>query len=404
MREILFVTWTAKMLGLSSLPYEGIWESQPEFINSFEIPRPTRIDRLQTASSRENLEEALKELTKDTGKNAEIWFLFPSVWEMAFNVQCPDFNTSDQVSEHLLWEAQQYLHRDISEFHVQWNHIDHNEYRIVVIRKDVFNPVVDNLKAAGFDKLHFGIEPDTGTKYHFSRKYDLNNPIDDEEEVPDFPEPHPKTGKTSLVFILISVLALIVVSASVYFNFRNGEIEISAESDDTVTELTPVVQAIPEIPIESVDSVIVAKEESGSLSDMFRELSGSGENIKMIVISEVEMRIEMIILEDLDKTLQTIDRNKWISKPQIAGTFKRDDKKVTVIQSQPIGFNTNVSQQDLSGWTKSAESIGLKTKGRSAFGEYNQALSLIELQWGSIFGFSKLYMAPANGQWTVTVQ
>ncbi|MBT3233911.1 MAG: hypothetical protein HN356_14005 [Calditrichaeota bacterium] len=403
MREILFVTWTAQLLGVSRLPYEGIWESQPDFIRSFEIPRPTRNDILQSVSSRENLDEALKALTRGTDIDSELWFLFPSIWEMTFNVQCPELDTSDQINEHLLWEAQQYLHRDISEFHIQWNLIGDNEYRIVIIRKDIFNSVVDALKAAGFEKLHFGIEPAQGTEYHFSPKYDLNNPID-LEDAPDLSISQPKTGKPSVVFIFISVFALIIVSSFVFFIFRNGEIETVTESDYASTDPTPVIQAIPEIPTKSVDSVFVVKEESHSISDMFRGLSGSGENIKMIVITEVEVRIEMIIIQDLDKILQTIEDNKWFSQPQKVGTFIRDGKTVSVIQSLPNGFNDSSSHQDMSGWLKSAESIGLKTNGRSAFGEYKQALSLIELQWGGIFGFSKLYMAPANGRWTITVQ
>ncbi len=400
MREVLFVTWTAETIQLSRLPYEGIWESQHELISSFETPRPTRIDRLQSASSRDNVVEALKELKRETALDSEIWFLIPPSWAVEFEVQCPDFDSTDQINDHLLWETQQYLHQDITEFHISRIHIEHNTFRIVAIRNDLFETLIDSFKEAGLDSIYLGIEPDEGAKYKFRPDYDLSITVDINEDQ-DLPEPFEKSKKPSVVIIGISALLLIIISVFVISTLFDGETETTTDTDETSPDSIRIVQPV----VETVETPSVQERETDRLSKMLHILTGSVENINLITITEVEMRIEMTGIDNPDEVLRIIDGNKWLSQSRIAGRFKRDGKTRTVFQSNPIGFNgKNNSRQNLTGWKESAESIGMKSKDRSAFGDYEQALRLIEQNWSDIFGFSKVYISHSKGSWSVTVQ
>lgn len=430
MREFLFVTWTAETLRLSRLPIEGIWESQPDFLSSFENPRPTRTDRMLIAASRTNLEEAIKELVRDKKIDVDIWFLFPSSWALKFRIQCPDFNSPDQIRDHLLWEASHYLTDDIADFHVTWNQIDQNKYQVTAIRKSLFITVVNAVKDSGLENVHFGIEPEPKLHYEFKLESDLTRPVEKDEELAEISISHHKR-RPSGIFLIISILAIVLISVftaqylfsgkkttdivndsinpedpdsqAVYLSKQNdAEVNPEATSESELESLTSNIKTANSERDDLTKTGLI--KDSAGLLEVLNELLVSGAKLDLLVITELEMRIEITGLKNPDKAIAVLDKNNRLKNSQIAGSFNRDGKSVTILQSKPIGFNSKISDRNLAAWVKSAESNGLKTTGRSAIGDYEQVLNLIESQWENLFGFSKLYMAPSNGDWLVTVQ
>ncbi len=412
MGEVLVINWSREQIELRQVPSEGVWPVDISPLKTSRLERATRVYRLKDSDSGERLSEALANLFTTVEITLPVWLLVPHDWVLTFHIDNPELQPPELRRAHLLWEVQQRLHGDITNFRVLFSADDTSPHTDVqVVRGEVLDAFTWAVTTAGLEIAGLVQEPAEGSHYSFELPFDLR------EAVPvDLVELPPMKAPTTFPPVVMIGLGVVVIAVAGYLLLiPSGKERPSKEAKPEPTpavvaemgkpvDESPVtkVPAEPAPPVQQKVSPVVS--EGVSPLSLMAQTLPAGARVELAVLSPVDFRAEISGIKDPGGWIADLRRSDMLKSIRRAGGYSSDRGDVVVVRLERLGWNPGAGARDLDSWTSRAGAVGLKARGRSAKGKFEAVLDLIDAMWTDSDGFTKILVAPDDGRWLVTVQ
>ncbi len=432
MNEAFLVCWSEVNLNLHRLPTEGIWNQDAEPLQSIELPRPTRTARFNHPESGGRLDEALNSLFREVDIALPVWMLLPDNWISHYRIKVEDLNPPSLTDQFIKWEVLQRLHGEHSEYRLLApTDYAPGDVEVYVIKNRLLDFFSNALEKTGIEFSGIGIEPRNGEPYSFELPCDLRDAVQfkSESEVPI------QIKKSIPPAAGIAVIVIAIAGASGWYLLGSkpessqpapsAKIIKSAEKTAPVKEITPAPLQDTTIAVKKVEPV--AKQAAAtavspavkptpssvktstpvSANSPFSQFIKSlprGSHIELAVISPVDFRVEITGLTHPDQWLSGLKKSPQFKSAELADKYKRKKENITIFHLANTGLSASNKPMDGKGWIQRAKQAGLQAESRRAWGDYEHAVGFVDVLWSDLSGFSKIYFAPENNYWVVTVQ
>lgn len=451
MSDVIVVTWSSDHLELRQVASTGTWQPHTPPIRTYELNRPTRPMRLFDADSGGSLHLALTDLFSDLEINQPVWLLLPHNWMQTFKIQTPKLSSPEMQRAHILWEAQQRLAGEIINYRVSFvDDLSKPKSTIHIVRGDVIETFEKAAVNADIEIAGIGYEPEWGMEYDFEIPSDLRENVSADilytegvvikETVPPGLSIGIGVVILAMAFLFFAVLptgfdteyplpvttaslaldstgAVVLDSTGVVVEEKTGEIETAEAVEKTVAEVKkpgwwkslfkskekPGELEVPAVATQERDSVIAAAESSSPINRIVRFIP-SGASVQLAVLSQVDCKLEISGLANPNAWLKDISKSPTLELVSLADSYECRGKNISVVRLLKVGWRSDTKARNLDKWTNIVSTSGMTPNGRSARGDMASALKLLDAVWAESCGFEKVYLAPENGQWLVTVQ
>ena len=139
------------------------------------------------------------------------------------------------------------------------------------------------------------------------------------------------------------------------------------------------------------------------LSKLARMLPG-GAALHLAVLSPADLKLEVTGVADANRWVKQLQSEERFANISLTGKYSSSAGRIISLRLPNTGWVAGKTTKDIDNFILIANTLGMKCKGRTADGSYDQALQLVDAIWKAPGGFSKLYFAPENGIWKVTIQ
>ena len=435
MSDVFIVTWTPDNVELRQVKSVGTWELHMPPIRSFELNRPTRIDRLHDEDSGGGLHRALKDLFADIEVDLPIWLLLPGNWVQFFQADRIDLASDEMQLSNLMWAAQQRLSGDITRFRVVLpSDLSTPKLDVRMVQYTLIEAFNNAVMAAGIEISGIWYEPEWGTEYNFEIPRDLRE--SEPADILDTTARKPLISIPRGVFIAAGIVAVVLV---VYFLLLPSGSErepiaegvpdsaaiaaVTGSADSAVTPEVSVTQVedkgkkksffafLKRKPKEkAADEAVLAEQAekeafaASSPINQIVQVLPSGAGLQLAILSPVDCRIEITGLSDPKTWVDSIAGTPFLKSVKLEQGYRSGNRTYSVVRFTETSWPAGGGARNLDSWTSLASAKNMTPKGRSARGDFSSALDLVNALWSDPIGFEKIYLARDKEQWVVTVQ
>ncbi len=402
MDELLVISWEEERLVLRQIPRVGIWSMDTAVQNSVLLEYPDDISKLQDNFYRSKLRDGFSSLLSDISlPEKQVWMLLPPKWVQHFHVDNPGL-ASDELRSFLLWEAEQQLHGDLSDYHILLPTIFHEQYiEIRAIRSYLLKSILTVADETEFQLIGLGVEPNQDGAYAFQDEENLCNAISMEHQAEPDAESPPKNWK-NIIIASISILTMVIVG--IYF--------IKAISDRTIdTKLASIATStlVPTVTNQDSSQLTENLQTKANPNPQISD-NASSPVIQLITALPVGGRISLATLSPIEFKAELTGISNpegWLNSVKSQGmliNFRLESSKVVVVSTNNSGWKSNSETLSFKNWKQQAINKGLTVNERSASGGQKEILSFVNELWQAPQGIDKIYFASVGEKWVVTVQ
>ncbi|MDP8238136.1 MAG: hypothetical protein P9X24_03515 [Candidatus Hatepunaea meridiana] len=398
MSNIFVVNWTPDEVELRQVPSVGIYQPHIPTIRKTKLNRPTRSERFSHADSGGGFNEALRVLFSDIEVTQPVWFLIPRDWVQDFEVDNPNLDSDEMMRAHLIWEVQQRLSGDISDYKVYIpTDLKNAKLTLSITRGEVIEIYISAFQEIGIEIAGIRCEPDFGADYDFDKPEDFRDAVP--ADIIDSIDSIGLKNQRKVSPIVIISLGAIILFAVIYIWVLPSDQSPLLESN-----------SIEEIAIEETAS-------SGSLIEtttLDENLSPVGQLTKFLpstaalqfaVLSAVDCKFEINGLDDPNEWLNKFTEATTYKTVKLDENYQYGSQNVTTISLEQTEWKKiDGKTKSVEYWSKLSSAKGMEPHGRISRGNLSSALELIEAVWSEPGGFEKVYLTQDKEQWAVTIQ
>lgn len=410
MSDLLVITWEDKRLALRQITNVGIWSKDLPLLSSVNLKRPIRASTLKENYIITKLQDCYKQLFMAVpASNLSLWFLFPNEWVRQFHVNNPNYQTEDKIHSYLVWEAEQRLHGDASEYRILLPSDFSEPYlEIRAVKKELVDSIL--IAALKMNLVFHGstAEPAQNEAYSITEADNFNRSY-----VPPTSQSSPRkklslknfslkdnkpvlwVGGSILALVLCLIIFIMVTSET---NGKKSESEYQIAEIINLDTLTPLPVSVDTIPAYSFEA------KGTSPVKQFLDALTTGVQVRMLTFSPANLIAELTGVSDIPALLATIKSKSVLSDIEVAGSYRDGNREVIVVRSVNSAWKGIKSQFNKSQWETRAAAVGLKVRKTSARGSYDACLALVDQLWNDPQGVQKIYLADYGSQWNITVQ
>ncbi len=411
MAETFIVIWNKDRIELRRIPSEGVWSDDFPLIKAIPIERTTRMSRLTLKDSGEQFAEAIHNLILDIDLAIPCWFLLPQGWFHTIIINLPELPTPEEQLEHIYWELGVRYGEKIEEYRFLYFPVNESSIiKVIAVEGEIIDKIIEYMRLANLELTGISIELSCGESYSFERPIDLKEatPIDFQSRFEVSP-----TTRTTISPLATAAVLIIAVSVALYFLFSTTSTKKPSQpAVKPVKPPTPEVAVVPKTTSQPQPPTNVVTQQSSpaptslpkSASPLRILIDALPKDTKLLLatFSPSDLKLELLMKQNVD-WVSHFKGQPLLSKVSAVGNYSTKEGKVVVLRLTETNW-LGSGKRDSQVLENIAKSMGMQVKGRIAEGTFDKALSLIDTLYKASAGISKIYLAPSQDKWIVTVE